>query len=180
MKNWSFKRKNLAVTIAIPVLLILGYFLSFSRTIALQNDNERLRGYETQEDNLPLKIAAARKRIQTLDSIISINEVSYQARLLHTLTDYCKQYRTSLIEVKDVDFKQYEKLPYDSYRIKIEGKYINLVKTLNALEQNFGLGKVQSISYQREEDRRTKRVSLALTIYLTRVNVPETNKKRVQ
>ena len=176
MRNWSFKRKNLAVTIAIPALLILGYFLSFSRTIELQKDNERLRGYEAQEDNLPLKIAAARKRIQTLDSIISINEVSYQARLLQTLTDYCKQYRTSLLEVKDVDFKQYETLPYDSYRIRIEGRYANLVRTLNALEKNFGLGKVQSVSYDKEEDRRTKRVSLVLSIYITRVNVEETKK----
>ena len=174
MRNWSFKKKNLAVTIAIPVLLILGYVFSFSKTIALRKDNERLKGYEYQKDNLPLKIASVKKRIQTLDSMISITEVSYQARLLSTLTDYCTQNGTSLIEVQDVDFDQYEQLPYDSYRIKIEGRYTALIQTLDALEKNFGLGKVQSVGYVRELDRRTKRVSLVLSIYLTRVNVEET------
>lgn len=174
MKNWSYKKKNIALIIAIPVIIILGYFLSFSKTIELSNENDKLIGYESQKDNLPLKIASVNRNIQKLDSLILLTEESYQARLLSTLAEYCDQFGTALIEVKDVEFAQYEKLPYETYSLKIEGKYVGLVKTLQAMENNFGLGKIQSVNYQKEINRKTKRITLTLQLYLTRVIVNET------
>ena len=180
MKNWSYKKKNVVLISAFPLIMLLGYFLSFSKTMELSSENNQLKGYEMQKDNLPLKIASVNRSLQKLDSLISLNETSYQARLLSTLSTYCEKYNTVLIEVKDVEFTQYEKLPYETYSLKIEGKYINLVKTLQAMENNFGLGKIQSVNYQKEINRKTKRISLVLQLYLTRVIVIEPLKTKVQ
>ena len=68
MKKRTYRKKNVLLLTAIPVLLLLGYVFSFSKTIALHEENERLKSYDGQKDNLPLKIATVRKRIQTLDS----------------------------------------------------------------------------------------------------------------
>lgn len=177
MKNWSYKKKNTVLLSVIPFILILGYFLSFSKTIELSDENSRIRGFEYQKENLPLKIASVNKSIQRLDSLISLNEESYQARLLGTLSQYCKKFKTELTEVKDVEFTQYEKLPYETYSLKIEGRYINLVQTLQAMENDFGLGKIQSVNFQKEINRKTKRVSLVMQLYLTRVILQETINK---
>jgi len=176
MKNWSFRKKNIALLIAIPIVIILGYFLSFSKTIELHQENNKMLGYEGQKENLPLQIASVNKGIQRLDSLILMNEESYQARLINTLTTYCEQYGTTLIEAKGVKFPQYENLPYETYSLKVEGRYINLIKTLNAMEGDFGLGKVQSVNFLRETNRKTKRVSLTLNLYLTRVIIDKTTK----
>lgn len=177
MKNWSYKKKNTVLISVMPLILIVGYFLSFSQTIELSNENNRIKGFEFQKENLPLKIASVNKRIQRLDSLISLNEESYQARLLGTLAQYCDQYKTELTEVKDVEFAQYEKLPYETYSLKIEGRYVNLVQTLQAMENDFGLGKIQSVNFQKEINRKTKRVSLVMQLYLTRVILAETIKQ---
>jgi len=169
MKNWSYRKKNIGLLILLPVTLILGYFLSFSKSIALYEENDKLETYKERELNLPLKIASLKKKSLLLDSLISINESSYQSRLVNTTNVYCEQYGTRIIEVKDFSFKQYEALPYESYKLKLEGSYKNLLQVLNEIEYNFGLGKVQSISFMRERSRKTNRTSLSLSIYLTRV-----------
>ncbi len=176
MKNWSYRKKNLALLILFPVILIVGYFLSFSKSIELYEENNRLESYEGRELNLPLKIASLNKRVQRLDSLITINQYSYQSRLFNTTSVYCEKYGTSLIEVRGFDFKQYEDLPYETYKIRLEGKYHDLLKVLNDMENNFGLGKVQSVSFTKEFNRKTKRTSLLLSVYLTRV-VTTNNRK---
>ena len=177
MKNWSYKKKNTALILTLPLILLVGYFFSFSKTIELSDKNNRIRQIESQKENLPLKIASVNKNIQQLDSLISLNEESYQARLLGALSQYCKKYTTELTEVKDVEFAQYEKLPYETYSLKFEGRYVDLVQTLQAMENDFGLGKIQSVNFQKEINRQTKRVSLVMQLYLTRVILNNTVNK---
>ncbi|MGB3468386.1 MAG: hypothetical protein WBA74_24085 [Cyclobacteriaceae bacterium] len=169
MKNWSYKKKNIALAITIVVLLIVGYFLSFSKTLELTRENEQLRSDEDSGTNLPLRIASVNRNIQKLDSLILLNEESYQARLLGTLSKYCQKHKTTLLEVKDVEFSQYENAPYETYSIKMEGKYTDLIRTMSDMENNYGLGKIQSVNFATETERKSKKVSLVLQLYLTRV-----------
>lgn len=171
MKNWTYTKKNSFLAGGIILLLVAGYFLSFSKTIALSEENDKLRSYEGSGSNLPLQIAAVNRNIQRLDSLISLNEENYQARLLGTLSEYCHKNQVTLMGVEGVEFPQYENTPYETYHISIEGRYTNLIRTIADMENNYGLGKIQSVRFETETERRSKKTRLILRLYLTRVIV---------
>lgn len=168
-KTLPYRTKNIVLAVGFIVVVVLVYFVSFSRTISLYQENERLVRAESNKGNLPLKIASLNKKIQKTDSLIEISQVNYQTRLMNTLGDRTKARRVKLTSIQDESFKQFDGLPYETFKITFQGKFVNLVKLLNDIEGNFGLGIVQSVNFRKVTDKRTKQVSLYLDVYLTRV-----------
>ena len=164
-----YRTKNIIVAIGFLVVLILVYLLSFSRTIALNQENKRLLNAEKNKGNLPLKIASLNKKIQRTDSLIEISQVNYQTRLMNTLGERTKARKVVLTSIQEESFKQFEGQPYETFKLTFQGDFINLVKLLQDIEGNFGLGIIQSIDFRKVTDKRTKEVSLNLDVYLTRV-----------
>ncbi|MCR9250195.1 MAG: hypothetical protein NXI20_07200 [bacterium] len=168
-KTLPYRTKNIVLAVGFIVVVVLVYFVSFSRTISLYQENERLIRAESNKGNLPLKIASLNKKIQKTDSLIEISQVNYQTRLMNTLGDRTKARKVKLTSIQDESFKQFDGLPYETFKITFQGKFVNLVKLLNDIEGNFGLGIVQSVNFRKVTDKRTKQVSLYLDVYLTRV-----------
>ncbi len=172
-KQLPYRTKNIVLSITFLVVLVLVYLLSFSKTVALYQENQRLVKTEENKGNLPLKIASLNKKIQQTDSLIEISQVNYQTRLMNTLSERTKARKVQLMSIQDERFKQFEGQPYETFKLTFSGGFKGLVQLLHDMEGNFGLGIVQSVNFRKVTDKRTKKVSLLLDVYLTRVKSDE-------
>ena len=77
-------------------------------------------------------------------------------------------------DVKIINFNAPHKIEdgknaIETYIFNLEGSFTNILKTLNALENNGGFGAITHVGFEKKKDYRTKRTYLQAEVFLEQV-----------
>ena len=162
-KDWSYRKKNITFWVGIGLILLIGYFFSFSPTIQLQRDNDRLKRSIVNADQLYRKVTSLKRDKKTIDSLRQHMDLrGGDQLLLRELTFLIKPAVTPLVEYAEVQ-KRDTKEKFNLF--KFSGDYRNLVRLLRDVENRRLGGGVVSVRFHTETNRRTRETKLYMALY---------------
>ena len=150
------------------MLLVLGYVLGVSKTIALYQENKQLASLvSVGEEQLVRSIGRLSEEKQRIDSLKQFySGDDSDAFLLQLLVKKADYYQLDVIAVNEETQRTGLIFVYT-----LEGKYRNMIRFLKDIEVSIHSMNVVSVAYQRMEDRRTKTVSLNMKLYFNKHNL---------
>jgi len=150
------------------VVLVLGAFVfAFRPTLNLHSQKKDLTEKLELNDNIDSEIDRLTTLLEPLKKKGAlVNWEIYNHYSLAEITKSTQNNKVRIIEFKPHLFQDFEEYRTHLFTIDLEGPYIRLTKTLKELESKTDLGEIISTKYYRYKDRKTKKESIRLLIYL--------------
>jgi hypothetical protein len=170
MKKTVPYKKRFCYLVASGVLVfILAYRIAISRTITTINKLHKIESFSGQFETARLNIAGAEKQLQVINARIGEyfgDKTAFQRDLFNRTSIYCAD--NSLI-IKD--FPQVHCWKKQDYQFltgfaRLEGTFLPLLKFINNIENSHLYGRIVSLSFSANEDRKMKKTRLSLSIYI--------------
>ena len=170
--NWdsiTYRQKNKFLLGGAVLLLLICYLFAFRNTIDLYQSNnaaeEKLEALKTA----PQQIAALNKKLGFLNSRVKqyVRDDNFdQEDILVSISDFCKQNRLKIVEFPKSERKQKEDIVIETFHFTVEGNYVNLVKLIYDIEVVNKIGRIASLNFETQVDRRSKVKRLLVSVYL--------------
>jgi hypothetical protein len=168
LKKLNYKNKIIVLGLAALVLFYLIFKLAVSETIGLHSKLSDLETKMATIENAPKEIESIQAKLNNFASILgkSIDTTYRNEPFLEFLSVVCKENNTTLADYIAPHVFNQGDFFIETRTAVIEGKFINLVSTLFAIEKKYMRGKTTSACYQVKEDFRTKQRRLYLTVMI--------------
>ncbi|MFY0602963.1 MAG: hypothetical protein JXQ93_03370 [Flavobacteriaceae bacterium] len=165
------KQKNRALVIGFIIMLLVAYRFSFSKTIEIKTRVAKLEKDKAVLNNAEAKIKALKLEERYLDSILQSNDLSientFQQTLLIKVTALTKKHHLKLISENKPHIYRAANTNLQTYEIKVQGTFRNLMLFSNALEQQ-RLAKLSSLTFRKKRNYRNGKNYLESTLVLQR------------
>ncbi len=137
-------------------------------TFHLKNDVENTSTQLNSIEDAPMKLQMIQRRIQDIEK--QIGDVSGMDAngnyLIDDVGSFCKKHGLVLSEIPEKHTSVKDQYQIVTYKIKVRGTFIPLMKLLHQLEQNASSGKVRSVEFVSEFDLKKKRKYLEAIFYI--------------
>lgn len=166
-------RKNYILFSIIFLMMILSWKLSIYPTIELSKEIELLESELALAKNSPSQILKLEKDLlayQNSSSSVVVSLSSLRKSLLQRITKLTGKHEVNLRSFPQSSTSYLEGIEISTSVVELEGNFINLLQLADEIENDKGLGKLASIKFKSVEDRRTKRRSLLMTLYIQSIN----------
>lgn len=100
---------------------------------------------------------------------ISTKGIEWQGKLTQQVTSICQQNNVMLMELPTPVQEVQNGYGIQTSIIKLAGTYLNLVQSVYDLEETPAVGRVASLNFVTETDRKTKKMTLHAYIYLQNI-----------
>ncbi len=158
---------------AFVLLSFLSWNLAISETVGLASNCQKI-----EEDNLRMgstlkEISSYEKKVHLLNAQVGMGDAqltNVQQQLLALITDFGKKNSIHLRKFPAPIQIQNSGYSVSTIPVVVEGPYVALVRLLHEIEFTDQLGKVVSVDFEKELNRKTKRMELNATIYLQYIN----------
>lgn len=164
----TYKQKYVLLLIIAGLFSLVIFKLSIQKTIRLYHSNqEALRKLENVS-KAPQSIAKLQSEIEHLDALFGQmeNETDHRAAIIQKCSDFCKENRIRVAQIKEPDILRRDKLIVETTELHFEGSHKNLLRLVYFLETTAGNGKLSSICFQKEMNKRSKEERLILKIFI--------------
>lgn len=170
-KNISYRKRVLYLLTGGFVFLLIIYFGSIKKTIALYNSCSELKEQLTSIVDAPKQIAFYQKKQKETEN--KVGTISSQGNSHEKILEKCGQYcLKNNLTLRDYpssfEFKTQNYL-IETSSIEIEGGFINLLKLLHNLELDKGLGLISSVSFEAIKDNESNKKVLFEKIYIQNI-----------
>ena len=163
--SWSYKKKNLVFLGSVVTLLLVGYFMAFSKTIGLYNANQYLQSNVSSLGSIQSQLVDLQAQKAALDSILGELDLGGGQQLLLKQMSSVTNENVVLAEYAEVK----KRSSPDRYSLfKFEGSYQALVRLLYEVERRHYGGVIASAKFEVDTDRRTKMSRLYMSLYFKR------------
>jgi type II secretory pathway component PulM len=172
IKNITYKRKNKILLWGGSLLFVVIYQFTFKNTIALYSECREMKKRSEMQEGAAMKKAKLEKeaaRLDLLSGSMQANDSNVQQALLGIVTSYCQSNGLLLKEFPQTQRSQENNYQIELNNFTVEGEFQKLIKLVYCLEQRYRIGKVASLDFRAKKDLRTKRTSLAATVYLQNI-----------
>lgn len=146
------------------IVLIIGYQLSVKKTLRLNTENAKLEELNfIGQDELLYEINLKTKEKKRIDSLMNqLKSGSSIADFSGHIFNGASKSRVDVAEISELNALR-------GYAVKLNGRYINLVKFVRYVEQTMLAFQLRSATFYTETDRRTKEEFLYLELTLEKV-----------
>lgn len=161
--NLTYKKKVLYLLAGFVVLLILSYALSIRRTIALGEICNRLEQQKESLQNAPAKIRKINQELANINAIIGKDmhvDMDVQSAILEKTGQFCQKQKLTFKRFPKTHYYNEKDYLVMTNKLVMEGEFIKILKLIYLFEQEFQLGKIISVQFEKERDRKTKRMRL--------------------
>ncbi len=159
----TIQQKNKVLVLGFLGMLVLGYFLAISETVALKNNYTRLKNSERLNANIPQRLKALEQKEVHYDSLLKhyqITETSLQNNLLQTIDRYAKDHTIKVLSFKEPHtFQEKDKNTY-SYAFSVSGDFAGILGLAYQLEQRSKFGMIASLDFEKKTNYRNGSKSL--------------------
>jgi hypothetical protein len=171
MNKWNYKNKLVLLGIAAIVLFFIIYKMAICETIAIR---QKTIDYTEQLNSIqkaPQEIGRIKRKLDNFADIVGKTmDTTYRNEpLLEFLSQVCKTNQVTLSDYMSPHISEQVDFRVETRIAVIEGRFMQLLKTLNSVEQNYKRGKTVAADFNLKEDLRTNQRRLYLTIYIQSV-----------
>lgn len=166
-KNLNSKKRFIVFVVVLFVVLLFGYFLGFRKTFELYHKNKELSLLvNTGEQELIQEISQLSRDKSRIDSLKNFySGAESDAFLLKVLVKKANSYQIGVVGVDESVDRSGLVFEYT-----FEGGYRNLVRFLKDVETSVNSINLLSVVYLREENKRTKVISLKMKMLFNKNN----------
>ncbi|MCG8391456.1 MAG: hypothetical protein MI745_00070 [Pseudomonadales bacterium] len=161
-------RNILLLTVLTPIIFILVWILTISKTINLSKENKQVEKKLEKLESAPQQVSSLEQQLTQLDQLIgSASKDIGGDKIFRTLTEEIS--KKSSIKIIDFPFQSvFENNNYvvNTYMITLQGAFFDLLKILNLSEQDKRIGKIVSVEYKVKKDLKTKQKRLTMVLYV--------------
>ncbi len=168
-KDLTYRKKNLMLLVGTFFLLVLGYIFSFGKTIEVWQSNEKLEEDAAVIQNAPTEIQNLKANISYLDRSLRSyvrDTISGEEYLLEKISESCRKYGVILVELLPPQLLEENEYSIETRFVKARGGFNNLLRLVYDLENKYQVGRVSSVKYVVEEDRKSNTKHLYARIYI--------------
>lgn len=169
----TYKSKNYILLVGFGLLLLIVYWMNISETIALSNENQKLKTELEKAEDAPDKIIGYQVELKKLNKRLEnymIDPVLDQEYLLEVVSAYCENNGLYLRELPLIVEDHYGDYIISTSIVEAEGDFVKLLKLMYALECKHQVGRLSSAEYELKKDRQTRKMVLTLKMYLQKIN----------
>ena len=169
LKKISNRKGFLYLVASGIILLVLVYAIAISPTVEIIKDLRALESKNELIRTAPETIAATEMELASLNEIIGAGNTDgsgFQNTLLNRISNYCAKNDLLLREFPPVITWQKGDYGFITANLIIEASFIPLLKLLYDLETSDTPGKIISVSFNTNEDRKTKLTRLSMSVYI--------------
>lgn len=170
--NWdslSYRQKNKILLVVGTVLLLCCYFFAFEKTFDMWTQKKDAEQKIASLQNAPRRIAALRDELDFLNSRVQqyVRDENFeQEDVLASISGFCENNGLKITNFPQSTLKQKEDITIETFQFTVTGSFHSLVKLIYDIEVVSKIGRIASLQFEKQLDRRTKRQSLHVTIYL--------------
>lgn len=169
LKNITEKYKLYLLLAGIIVTAIIAYKLAIKSTVVTIREYRELKDKSEEAEDLPAQCAALQKQLANLnrsyfDVIKGIDDTHNV--FLDKLGRLAAAHDAAVIEYPAEHSFQASSVRIDTHSAVLKGNFTDLLKVLYELEVNERIGRLVSVEYFTETNRKTKIRSLYMRIYI--------------
>lgn len=167
--NVTYRQKNKILLVGALLLLIVCYIFAIGETVELYSNNSKASQKLESLKNAPQQIVELNKRLVFLNSRVKqyVRDDDFeQEDILVAISDFCKGHRLKIVEFPKSTLKQNDDIVIETFNFTVEGNFTNLVKLIYDIEVVQKIGRIASLDFETQMDRRTKVKRLTVRIFL--------------
>lgn len=168
----TYKQKNKILLAGTILLVLISYFFSIQNTIDLYLEVEQQNQRLSTLNNYPQQLKNYMYQLKILNSRVEqyVREKDFsQDEILESLSLFCRENKLVIRSFPKSSLQEKEGFFIETHHFEVEGSYINLVKLLYQIEKVENLGRVASVYFESNIERKTKRKRLSVSIYLQNI-----------
>ncbi len=166
--NLSYKKRFIRLIIGAVLLIWVSFKFAIMPSVELKQNLNQLKVQLKSIENAPYKLQTINKRLTDIEK--QIGDVSGTegsgGYLIDKVGEFCKRNRLVLNEIPEKHTFNKDEFKIETYKLVIQGSFINLVKLLHEVETKPVAGKVRSVTFESEYDLREKRKYLYGNFYI--------------
>ena len=174
LPSLTYRQRNRLLLLVVPLVALIGYWVAIQQTVELYQSNQRLLQQLEEKRHAPNTIRELEKQLQASSRAIanfSSDTLHMEAYLLDRLTYLCRQHRARLVSLPVSQTSRQNGFETITRTIKLQGRFVDLLRVVHGLEYRFQLGRVSSVRFVTEEDRTSRHTELFVYLYLQNLNV---------
>lgn len=167
LKKLPFKPEHL-LALATILLLMLGYQLAFKKTIGANRLNRELRSASAQPQDLSYQLAYLERKVQNLERILqryALDSIAFRSHALGVIASIAEKTGVTLTGVPVQDPSDHTTL-FRVQRLDFEGDYFSLLRMLQLLQSQPGIGVLRSLKFKTTRSNADKNEKLTLEVYM--------------
>ena len=169
----SQKNKNILLIAGFILTIIMSYYLSFSKTIAVKKELTKLESKNISFESLANLSATIKQREFFADSILKKNNLK-NTSLQNNLLAFLNSNISSNNYIIDGFLQPHTALSGEtlitSYQFTLQGDFDELEKVIYSLEQEYNFGTIAHISYEKKRDFRKRKNYLQCLVIIENVS----------
>ena len=147
---------------------------AFSNTVELYRQKNDAEQKIAVLQNSPQQIAALRKQLNMLNVRVDqyVRDENFeQEDILASISSFCSENKLKITHFPKSTLKQKDDITIETFEFTVTGSFHNLVRLIYDIEMVSKIGRIASLNFEKQIDRRTKRQSLDVTIYLQNLRI---------
>lgn len=172
--NLTYRQKNRLLLVGSLLACVLIYVVSLSQTWELYRANQALILQVENARNAPAVILGLKKQLASYNRILknfSSDTLRREDYILDQITNSCKRNGIRLVSLPVSNLSEQEDFLIETRMIKMKGSFINLLRVVYEAEHQFMVGRVSSVRFATEEDRKNNTVELFAYVYLQNLSL---------
>lgn len=172
----SYQIKNRLLVAGSLLFGVLVYWIALSETISLYQKNHLYQAQLDSARTAPVNIARLQGELSGYENSLATFQAdgnSLEEHLLQEVAFVCQQYQARLIQLPASSKEKQKLYEIETRVVKLSGSYTSLLQVLHALESKRIIGRISSVQFALEEDRRTRTTALFAYIYLQNIQKSE-------
>lgn len=161
--------KNNILLGSIVLALFICYKLAIQKTIVFRNEYQELVTETSSVKEIPRQLAVLKKKEKYYDSILQnmdLEDTSLQNNLLRVLNEEVLLNNLDIIDFNQPHIHQNELNETHTFTFKLKGEFVDILKTIHALEQKGNFGKIVHLDFVKKKNYRTNKYSLSASVFL--------------
>jgi hypothetical protein len=172
LNQFSYRQKNLGLLVGSIVFLLIIYFASIQKTIDMWRSNSELEEQVRLIDNAPSRIRKLKGQLDVFDSKMrnfSSDTSSKEEFLLEKISLSCYKNNLTLVSLPSPSYVVENELNVETRFVKARGSFINLLFLVHEIENQFKVGRVSSVKFALEEDKKNNAHYLFAYVYIQNI-----------
>lgn len=169
----NITQKNGLLAAGFVLFMWIAYAFAIKPMLMLKNEVQQLDFQNEQQQHAMQQLQLLQLQNKAYDSLLAHykmnNSVSLQSGLLEIVNDYCLAHKLIIISFDEAHSFEKNNQSLNTYTFTVRGGYLNILKLIYNLEQNYKFGKVSGVYFEKKKNYRTYRSYLDCQVVLQRI-----------
>ncbi|WP_117885593.1 hypothetical protein [Aureibaculum luteum] len=170
----NLKKKNILLLIGFLLMLWVAYQFSFSKTLTLKKQYQTLKIEQELLSNVSGKLLSLKQVNIYYDSILKSKKIStensFQNNLLQRISVFSDSTNISIVNFNTPHIFEVDNAIINTYSFTLKGDFSSITRLVFELEQEYKLGKIISVHFEKKKNYRRNSNYLEGTILLQKVD----------